>query len=94
MKRAIFLLSSMMLAGISINTFADSYGPLPHCYKPTKPLWLATVYYRNRYTRDVSEYQRCMKAFIVDQERAVKIHTHAAQAALTSWNEFAKEQAK
>ncbi len=89
MKSGVFLLLSLLLASVS---YADTFEPTPHCYKPTEPLWLATSYYKSRYTRDVDEYQRCMKAFIVAQERAVKIHTQAAQAALKTWNDFSQNK--
>ncbi len=89
MKLSIFLLLSIVLAS---SSYADSFEPTPHCYRPTEPLWLATVYYRNRYTAEVEEYQRCMKAFIVQQEHAVLIHTQAAQKALQTWNEFAQKK--
>ena len=92
MKLAVFLLFSMMLSGISVNTYADNFGPLAHCYKPTKPLWLATAYYKERYNQDVEDYQHCMKAFIRAQEAAVKIHTQAAQQALQTWNDFVQEK--
>ncbi len=90
MKLSLFLLLGLLMMGSSITTYADNFEPLPHCYKPTKPLWLATGYYKTRYSRDVEEYQRCMKAFIVNQENAVKIHTLAAQSALKTWNDFVK----
>ncbi len=92
MKLAVFLLLSMMLTGISVSSYADNFGPLSHCYKPTKPLWMATTYYKERYNSDVVEYQRCMKKFILAQEAAVNVHTQAAQKALETWNEFAQKK--
>ena len=92
MKLNRFLLSGLLLTGFSMSIYADNFEPLPHCYKPTKPLWLATSYYKHRYDRDIEEYQRCMKAFIVDQERAAKVHTQAAQKALKTWNDFAQDK--
>ncbi len=92
MKSSLYLLLSLLLVVSSMNSYADNFEPLPYCYKPNKPLWLATGYYQARYKRDVEGYQRCMKAFIVTQERAVNVHTKAAQKALQTWNDFAKEQ--
>jgi len=91
MKLSLYLLAGLMLSGTYVNSYADNFQPLPHCYKPSKPLWLASGFYKARYKRDVTDYQDCMKAFIVDQERAVKIHTQAAQQALKTWNDFAKD---
>jgi len=92
MKLSLFLLLSLILTGVSVTSYADNFEPLPHCYKPNKPLWLAAAYYKNRYNRDIEEYQRCMKAFIEDQENAIKIHTQAAQKALETWNNFAQKK--
>ncbi len=92
MKLSLFLLLSLILTGVSAISYADNFEPIPHCYKPNKPLWLATAYYKNRYNYDIEEYQRCMKAFIEAQERAVQIHTQAAQKALETWNNFAQEK--
>ncbi|MCW8930373.1 MAG: hypothetical protein OQL19_09065 [Gammaproteobacteria bacterium] len=92
MKINLFFLLALFMMGSSVTSYADSFEPLPHCYKPTKPLWLATSYYKTRYNRDVEEYQRCMKSFIVAQENAVKIHTQAAQNALKTWNEFVQSK--
>jgi len=92
MKLAVVLLLSMMLTGISVSSYADHFEPLPHCYKPTKPLWMATAYYKERYNSDVEAYQRCMKKFIMAQEAAVTIHTQAAQKALEAWNSFVQQK--
>ena len=75
---------------VSTLSYADTFEPLPHCYKPTKPLLLSTRYHKARYDRDVQEYQRCIKAFITEQEEAIKIHTQAMQKALNSWQEFSQ----
>ena len=87
-----FLLLSLILSAFSSSSFADSFEIVPHCYEPSQPLWLATSYYKTRYNSDVEEYQRCMKAFITTQERAINIHTLAAQKALETWNDFAEKQ--
>jgi len=91
MKPGFFLLLSLILMAVSASAYADSFEPQPHCYQPTQPLWLATVYYKNRYNDDIEKYQHCMKEFIEDQESAVKVHTQAAQKALKSWNDFAQK---
>ncbi len=91
MKLSLYLLAGLISSVGYVNSYADSFQPLPHCYKPSQPLWLASESYKARYKRDVTEYQDCMKAFIVEQERAVKIHTQAAQQALKTWNDFAKD---
>lgn len=88
MKSGAIVLIGLSLAGLSLFSHADTYESLPHCYKPSEPLWMATSYYKKRYERDVEEYQRCMKAFIEAQENAVKIHTRAAQKAQKSHSEF------
>ncbi len=92
MKLGVFLLLSIMLTGISMISFADNFEPLPHCYKPNKPLWMASSYYKKRYNNDAEQYQRCMKSFIKSQEIAAEIHTLAAQKALETWNDFANNK--
>ncbi len=77
---------------ISSLSYADLYEPVPQCYQPSKPLWFATAYYTERYEHDIRAYQTCMKAFIVKEERAIKMHQKAAQQALKSWNNFIKNK--
>ncbi len=92
MKSGAIVLLSLMLSSFSLFSHADTYESLPHCYKPTEPLWMATSYYKERYQRDVEEYQRCMQAFIESQENAVKIHARAAQKAQKTQQEFLGRQ--
>jgi hypothetical protein len=92
MKFGTLLLLSMMLSAFSASSTADMFEPIPFCYKPTKPLWLSTPYYERRYQRDVNDYQRCMKDFILSQELAAKVHGQAARKALQSWEQFTKKK--
>ncbi|RKZ92762.1 MAG: hypothetical protein DRQ43_08755 [Gammaproteobacteria bacterium] len=87
----IILLISLQM-GISLSSHADLYEPIPQCYQPTKPLWFATSYYKQRYEQDIDDYKNCMTTFIKKQKRAAAKHTEAAKMALKSWNEFVKEQ--
>ncbi len=92
MKIALFIFSMLFFMGLCVSSQADTYEPVSHCYKPSKPLMFATRYYKDRYTRDVEEYQSCLKTFIEHQEYAAKMHKEAASNALKTWNDFARKQ--
>lgn len=96
MKRFINLSQLMLLIllqmSLSMSSYADLYEPVPQCYQPSKPLWFATAHYKQRYDSDVDEYQACMKAFIIKEERAAKMHAQSAQKALKTWNDFVKKK--
>ena len=72
----------------SIPAYADYYEPVPHCYQPAQPLWLASFNYKQRYKSEVEQYHTCIKAFIIKQKKAIEMHNHAAQNALQIWNDF------
>ncbi len=82
----------LSLVGLSMSVCADTYEPVAHCYKPSKPLMFSTGYYKNRYNQDVADYQTCLKTFIEHQEYAAKMHKEAAKNALKIWNDFATDQ--
>ena len=92
MKISSFFFLALFLLGLSASSHADTYEPVPHCYKPSKPLFFASRHYKDRYRIDVEEYQSCLKKFIQHQELAAKMHTEAAQNALKTWNDFAEQQ--
>ncbi len=89
-QKYILLAMALMMSNMSVQ--ADPYKPVPHCYQPSKPLWLAGAKYQQRYEFDVERYQSCIKLFIKKQQDAVQIHTQAAQKALKTWNDFIKEK--
>jgi len=76
----------------SVPLYADHYEPVAHCYQPSKPLWLASFDYKQRYKYEMEQYKVCIKAFIMEQKNAAQIHTSAAQNALQTWNNFIKTQ--
>jgi len=92
-QKYILLLTFLFFALMSgQSVYADLYEPVPHCYQPSKPLWLAAEKYQQRYELDVEQYQTCIKLFIKKQQNAVQVHTLAAQKALKTWNDFIKEK--
>ena len=69
---------------------ADPYAPVPHCYKPLKPLMLTTFYYKKRFQEDVSEYRICLKNFIKQQDQFVSMHQKAGKNAQAVLDTFGK----
>jgi len=88
MKISSFFFLTLFLIGLSALSHADTYEPVAHCYKPSKPLFFASRQYKDRYRDDVQEYHSCLNTFIKHQELAAKMHTEAAQNALKTWNDF------
>lgn len=56
------------------NSVATAPGsPADYCYKPEKPLFFSTSYYKHRYDEDMEEYERCHKSFVEMWERVSKM---------------------
>lgn len=92
MKMVMILCLLLFFMGLTVLSHADTYEPIAHCYKPSKPLMFASSHYKNRYTQDVEVYRICLKTFIEHQENAAKMHQEAAKNALKTWNDFASQQ--
>lgn len=88
--KKIGILSLLIMTNLPVS--ADHYQPIPHCYEPSKPLWLASLNYQQRYDYDVQQYEMCLRKFIEAQKNAVKTHSQAAQSVLEALTEFRKSK--
>lgn len=88
MKSSLLFFLLISFLGLSFSTYADTYEPVVHCYKPSKPLFFATQKYKDRYSQDVEKYQNCLKIFILRQQQAVEMHKNAAENAIKANNDI------
>ena len=70
---------------------ADKYIPEHLCFKPEKPLFMASKYHKQIYEEDVKRYKFCIRDFIREQEQMIIIHKEAIKKATNDWNEFMEE---
>ncbi|MBF0266769.1 MAG: hypothetical protein HQL46_16015 [Gammaproteobacteria bacterium] len=92
MKIISTLISLTFLMGISTLSFADSYVPAHLCFKPERPLFISTIYQKEKYKNDVTTFKFCIREFVKNQERAMMIHQAAVKKATSDWNEFVQEE--
>ena len=83
MKAALSFFLTIFVAILSLVSHADSQtdDAMDYCYKPSKPLILASAEYKNRYAEDVKEYQRCRKGFIEMQARVASLREESEKNA-------------
>lgn len=93
MKMGSFFFLILFFSGLSAFSYAeDTSIPVDYCYKPDKPLFFATQYYKNRYADDVEQYKSCVKSFIEMQNRVAKMQQESEKNSLTTWNNFINHQ--
>lgn len=62
------------------------------CYKPSKPLILASSDYKKRYAEDIKEYQRCRQSFLDMQARVASMKEESEKNAKKIIERFAAGQ--
>ncbi|MFK5985672.1 MAG: hypothetical protein QM479_09615 [Pseudomonadota bacterium] len=85
---AIFLATLFVSQGVVL---ADKYVPGHLCFKPERPLFMASSYHQELYKQDIKQYKFCIREFIKEQERAIRIHNEAIKKSTSDWNEFVEE---
>jgi len=63
MKIRYFFLLFMLFSPALWATHTAPSNEFDYCYKPSKPLFFSTQEYKNRYSEDMKEYQRCQSGF-------------------------------
>lgn len=95
MKAGFFLFLFSMLSSLSLcaqaNT-SDTTDLADYCYKPSKPLFFATMHYKKRYAEDVEEYQRCRQHFLEMQEDLAEMKTESEKNSQKIWDNFTEQQ--
>ena len=81
----------ILLLSISQTLFADRYVLRHLCFKPEKPLFMASFFQHELYKKDVENYEDCIKQYIRTQEKAIVAHQEAIKEASGDWKAF-KEQ--
>ncbi|BCD83699.1 hypothetical protein PSm6_01060 [Pseudomonas solani] len=74
---------------ISPAVFAESATPHHDCKRPDVPAQFRDEAHRDQFTRDVDSYNKCITAFVTEQNEAVRKHREAALKATEEWNAFA-----
>jgi len=82
------LLLGLILSLLATFAQADKYVPEHLCFKPERPLFMASPYHQQLYKQDINQYKFCIRNFIKDQERAILIHQESIKKATSNWNEF------
>jgi len=86
--KLISIILGLVLLSLAAFVQADKYVPEHLCFKPERPLFMASPYHRQQYKQDINQYKFCIRDFIKDQERAIIIHKEAIKKATSNWNEF------
>jgi len=90
--KTLSMLSIISLFLITSPIFADRYIPSHLCFKPEKPLFMASPYQHQQYNNDVTTFKFCIREFVKNQERAIIIHQEAIKKSTSDWNEFIQEE--
>ena len=91
MKFISVLTGLVLLLSLSFAVQADKYVPAHLCFKPDRPLFMASPYHQKLYREDIKQYKFCIRDFIKEQERAIIIHKESIKKATSDWNEFVEE---
>ncbi|MFK5894202.1 MAG: hypothetical protein QM504_13355, partial [Pseudomonadota bacterium] len=84
--KGIFLLCCVnLLIFIHSVAYADKFVSEHMCFKPDKPLFMASAYYQKSYQKDISDYNFCMNEFIKGQEKGILTHQQAIKKATNDW---------
>lgn len=89
MKAMLSLFLILFFTTMSAISQADNQADAQdYCYKPSKPLFFATVEYKKRYAEDVEEHQRCRKGFIEMQARVASMKKESEKNAQLIQDKF------
>ncbi len=91
MKFILVITGIVLLQSWSLIVHADKYIMAHLCFKPERPLFMASPYQQKLYKQDINQYKFCIRDFIKEQERAITIHKEAVKKATSDWNEFVEE---
>ena len=81
----------ILLLSISQTLFADRYVLRHLCFKPEKPLFMASFFQHELYKKDVENYESCIKQYISEQKRAIVSHQEAIKEAAGDWKIFEEQ---
>lgn len=90
--KLILMLPGIMLFFLATFVQADKYVPAHLCFKPERPLFMASPYHQRLYKQDIKQYKFCIRDFIKEQERLILIHNEAMKKATSDWNEFIEKE--
>lgn len=82
------MLTLFILLFININAHADKYVLSHLCFKPEKPLFMASFFQHELYKKDIGNYKLCIRRFINSQERAIVAHQDAIKEASEELEQF------
>lgn len=83
------ILALLLLA--SPVVLAETAQPSHNCTKPAIPAQFKDQAEADQFSHDVEGYNKCISAFVEEQNEAVRTHRAAAQQATEEWNAFASE---
>jgi hypothetical protein len=86
--KLVLILPGLMLLLLASLVQADKYVPAHLCFKPERPLFMASPYHQQLYQQDIKQFKFCIRDFIKDQEQRIIIHKEAIKEATSDWNEF------
>ncbi|MBF0266017.1 MAG: hypothetical protein HQL46_12160 [Gammaproteobacteria bacterium] len=84
------IIISIFLFSLAQNVLADRYVLRHLCFKPEKPLFMASFFQHELYKKDVENYKDCIDKYIKVQKRAVTAHENAMQEAADDLKKFDK----
>lgn len=90
MKCVIYITVILLLCfSLSVSSHTRLQSGLTHyCSKPFKPYRFNSEWEVIAFNNEVDSYRICIRAFVSEQEEAIKIHKRAAQEAIDEWNNF------
>jgi len=90
--KLVLILPGLILLLLANFVQADKYVPTHLCFKPERPLFMASPYHQNLYQQDIKQFKYCIRDFIKEQERQNIIHQEAIKKATSDWNEFIEKE--
>ena len=86
------LLAALLVVAIGAPTLtgADIVPPSSWCRAPTKPYQFTSEWELQSYKDEAARFERCIDAFVSEQQEAARAHKQAANDAIEKWNRFAR----
>jgi len=80
-----------MIAAAPCPAIADTFAPSHTCIQPVKPDKFNGNHEVTMFDAAVSNYKRCITAFVDEHYGIADLHRSAADQAIAEWNNFLKD---
>lgn len=85
-------LVGMFFLLFSLSTLADMFQPSPSCSKPITAYKHSAQWEIDNFNYAIERYEKCMKDFIEEQNKAIKLHQKALSEAMDNLNSIVSSE--